>query len=144
MGRHMGQMDGPMKGMVHDSTPPAGGDTTRGRRGMDPSKADTAEGVGAAHMSRMMELHMRMMADPIIRQRVMADSGTRRLMREMMAEMPAEHREQMRVMMGDGAEKQARPRRRAAPVPKAEPKDSVVLFNTGGALKYLDVISHRR
>ena len=124
MAHNMEQMDNPMKGMAHDSMSPAGGDTTRGRRGMDPSKADAADGAGAAHMSQMMELHMRMMADPIIRQRVMADPGMRRLMRDMMAEMPAKHREHMRMMMEDNAKKQARPQRPAARARKPEPKDS--------------------
>lgn len=124
MDDNMGQMEGPMPGMAHDSMPPAGGDTTRRRRGMDPGKADTADGAGGAHLSQMMELHLRMMADPVIRQRVMADSGARRLMREMMAKMPAEHRQQMPLMMEEGAKQQPRPQRPAAPARKPEPKDS--------------------
>jgi hypothetical protein len=72
--------------------------------------ADTAEAAAPAHMRRMMDLHMRMMADTIIRQRVMADTALRRLIHEMMAEMPAEHGEHMRGMTGGDR--------------KGEPKDS--------------------
>jgi hypothetical protein len=73
-------------------------------------KPDTAGAAASAHVRRMMDLHMRMMADTVIRQRVMADTALRRLIHEMMAEMPAEHGEHMRGMMeGDR---------------KGEPKDS--------------------
>lgn len=59
-----GQVDGPMKGMVHDSMPPS-------HQRM------------AGHMSEMMSLHSRMMADSVIRRRVMADSAMRSLMVQM-------------------------------------------------------------
>ena len=84
---------------------------------------DSARGA-ESHMRRMMDLHMRMMADPEIRRRVMADTAMRRLMHEMMAEMPAEHREHMRTMMENDAKKHARPQ---APTPrprKPEAEDS--------------------
>ena len=48
-----------------------------------------------AHMSAMMDLHARMMPDPVIRQRVMADSVMRRLMTQMMDSAEAAHREHM-------------------------------------------------
>jgi hypothetical protein len=73
----------------------------------------------------MMDFHMRMMADPIIRGRVMADTAMRRLMQEMMAEMPAEHRKHMRAMMKDDAKKPAEPGVPAPPRREPEPKDSV-------------------
>jgi hypothetical protein len=89
-------------------------DMPRGKRHQMPAMqhpgADSAEAAAPAHMRRMMDLHMRMMADPVIRQRVMADAALRRLIHEMMAEMPAEHGEHTRGMMeGDR---------------KGEPKDS--------------------
>jgi hypothetical protein len=62
MAHDMGQMGQPMQGMAHDS--------------MSPSMA--------AHMAAMMALHERMMADPVIRQRIMSDSVTRGLMAQMM------------------------------------------------------------
>ena len=78
----MEQMDHPMKGMAHDSMPPS-------------RKADTTRAPMAAHMSAMMSLHARMMADPVIRQRIMADSAMRRLMTQMMDSAEAAHREHM-------------------------------------------------
>ena len=57
MAHDMEGMNGPMKGMAHDPM--------------------------MGHMSQMMELHTRMMADPIIRQRVMADSAMGSLMSQM-------------------------------------------------------------
>jgi hypothetical protein len=124
MGHNMGQMDKPMKGMAHDSMPPAEGDTTPMMPGMDHGQAGNGKTAMTGHME-MMDLHARMMADPVIRQRVQADTGMRRLMKEMMAEMPAGHRERMPMMMEDGPKKPARPKRPAAPARKAEPEDSV-------------------
>ena len=74
------------------ATPPANGPES-------PSDTTERPGMGASHMSHMMELHMRMMQDPVIRQRVMGDSGMRRMMRELMSEMPAERRQRMQNMM---------------------------------------------
>jgi hypothetical protein len=76
MAHDMGKMDPSIKGMAHDSTPPA-------------HKADTMLAPMPAHMSdahiaAMMDLHARMTADPVIRQRIMADSVMRRLMTQMM------------------------------------------------------------
>jgi hypothetical protein len=48
---------------------------------------------------QMMELHMRMMADPVIRKRVMADTAMRRMMTEVVNQLPAEHREHLESMM---------------------------------------------
>lgn len=89
-------------------------------RGMDSSMA-----ADSAHMRRMMDLHMRMMADSAIRRRVVADTAMHRLMMEMMAEMPAEHRKHMRKMM-DHDSKKAVQHQTPAPRPrKPQPKDSV-------------------
>jgi len=78
----------------------------------------------SAHMRRMMDLHMQMMADPIIRRRVMEDTAMRRLMQEVMAEMPAEHQKHMRPMMRDDPKKPAQPRVPAPRPREPEPKDS--------------------
>ena len=51
---------------------------------MEQRGPDAAGAPMAVHMSAMMKLHARMMADPVIRQRVMADSAMRRLMTQMM------------------------------------------------------------
>jgi hypothetical protein len=70
MAHDMEQRGQPMKGMAHDS--------------ISPSHKVDATGAPAAHMSAMMKLHARMMADPVIRQRVTADSVMRGLMTQMM------------------------------------------------------------
>lgn len=62
---------------------PAGDSTARGQAGHG-AKPDSA-------MAAMMELHERMMADPLIRQRVMADTGMRRLMGQTTRPAPADH-----------------------------------------------------
>jgi hypothetical protein len=115
-------------GAMHDSMQTEKPGMAQGERhempGMQHPAMDSTSATDSAHMRRMMDLHMQMMADPIIRRRVMADTAMRRLMHEMMAEMPADHREHMRTMMEDDAKKQARPQP-AAPQPrKAEAKDS--------------------
>ena len=43
---------------------------------------------------------MRMMADTVIRRRVLADTAMRRMMMGMLDQLPAEHRDMMREMMG--------------------------------------------
>ena len=92
--------------------------------GMQHPRAASTSPADSIHLRQMMDLHRRMMADPVIRQRVMADTGMRRLMQKMMSEMPPEHRAHMRTMTEDRAKKDARPRRPAAPPRKPEPSDS--------------------
>lgn len=73
----------PHAGHAGRAAPAVGGDTSG--RGM--------------HDASMMEMHMRMMADPVIRERMMADSAMHRMLMEMMRDMPAEHRERMERLM---------------------------------------------
>jgi hypothetical protein len=61
------------------------------RPGMQHDSTGPARGAPDDHMRLMMELHRRMMADPVIRQRIMADSTMRRMMMEMMDSMPPAH-----------------------------------------------------
>jgi hypothetical protein len=82
MAHDMGQMDHPMEGMAHDTMPSGRADTTR---------PAMAAHMSDAHMAEMMDLHARMMADPVIRQRIMADSVMRRLMTQMMDSVGAGH-----------------------------------------------------
>ncbi len=70
----------------------------------------------AAHTAQMMELHMRMMADTVIRNRMMADTSMRRMMRDMMERMPPDHRTHMEAMMRD-----AEARRAPRPTPARRP-----------------------
>jgi hypothetical protein len=121
MAHDMGQMDHPMKGMAHDSMPPAGGDTARTRPGMGHREADTAHAAMAALMSQLMDLHARLMADPVIRQRVMADTVLRRLMAAMDSAM-AGHRDHMRGATGKpDAEARRRAEQRREPSGRARP-----------------------
>ena len=53
--------------------------------------------------SAMMQMHMRMMDDPVIRERVMRDTTMRRMMNEMMQAMPADHEMNMSDMPPSGA-----------------------------------------
>jgi hypothetical protein len=55
--------------------------------------------LATARVNRLMELHMRMMEDSLIRLRVMADTAMRRMMTELMDDLPAEHRSHMESMM---------------------------------------------
>jgi len=73
--------------MPHDRRHPAA-DTAQApdsaHRQHGPSRPAAGDsGAGMEHTLRMMELYRRMMTDPIIRKRVMADTAMRRMMREM-------------------------------------------------------------
>ncbi len=82
-------------------------------------------------MVAMAKLHERMMADPVIRRRVLGDTVMRRLMTEMIGHMPADHQAMMRRMMRDsapsrGAKPSHAPTHQKKPVPatKRPPADS--------------------
>lgn len=89
------------------------------------SGMDSSAGMSQA----MMELHMRMLADPVIRSRVAGDSALRRMMTETSAKMPEEHRAMMLQMLrGTGSATgpsrsaaPARPGTKAATRPAAKP-----------------------
>jgi hypothetical protein len=102
---------GGMVGMEHEKQQ---GEQPAGHEAMGHQMADTAAGSDA-HMQVMMELHMRMMADPVIRQRMMADTALRRMMTEMMASMPAEHRQEMERMMRETRTSPAAPTKARTP-----------------------------
>ena len=55
--------------------------------------------TSAMQHDEMMELHMRMLEDPVIRRRILADTAMRRMMSVMIQQMPAEHREHMESML---------------------------------------------
>ncbi len=70
-----------MPGMSH----PAGVDSAAGKRATDTMPGMTHATNDTSHMgmSQMMQMHERMMRDPVIRQRVMADTAMRRMMQPM-------------------------------------------------------------
>jgi hypothetical protein len=95
-------------GMVGMEREAPQGQPPAGHEAMGHQMADTAASSDP-HIQEMMELHMRMMDDPVIRQRMMADTALRRMMTEMMASMPAAHRQEMERMMRDTGTSPATP-----------------------------------
>jgi hypothetical protein len=79
-----GVQHGNMPGMQHGQ---AGQGTRQGSPAMDHSRMGGMP-MDAAAMQRMMEIHMRMMADPVIRERVATDPALQRMMQEMHGTMP--------------------------------------------------------
>ena len=71
--------------------------------GMDHSKMPGMAGPDSGGMKSddMTAMHMKLMADPVIRARMMADPEMRRMMTSMMDAMPPEHREMMQKMMSE-------------------------------------------
>lgn len=87
-------------------------DTSHQMRGMDHGTMDM-QPTDSMDMGRMMEMYTRMMKNPAMRERVMADTAMHRKMMEMVDHMPAEQREQMMRMMreADTAKPNAGPAR---------------------------------
>ena len=79
-----------------------------------------------------MQMHMRMLADPVIRQRIATDTSLRRMMTEMIGQMPASHQAMMRQMLDKPAAassptrkttpRKASTAKKAPATKKAEPK----------------------
>ncbi len=83
-----------MPGMDHSNMNMSGATSTaKDMAGMDHSA------MHAGEMGSMMQLHMKMMSDPVIMKRVMADPAMSRMMTAAMKEMPAEHKAMMQKMM---------------------------------------------
>jgi len=81
-----------------------------------------------ASMQPMMELHMKMMEDPVIKSRMLANPEMRRMMTNMMNGMPADHRAMMQRMMSE-TPAPARASRSAAPR-KSSPKSTTAKKTT--------------
>ena len=76
----------------------------------------------------MLDMHLRMMADSVIRERMLADTAMLRMMRELSSQLPAEAQAQMHEMMLHPAHPApAKPKiRKPAPTkPHAPPADSM-------------------
>jgi len=110
---HSGTQKGGMAGMQHAASPTGAAPMA----GMDHSKMPGMTGMdsGAGKSGDMMAVHMKMMADPVIRERMMADPEMRRMMTSMMDAMPPEHRAMMQKMMSEGSAEGAAAR---SPAPK--------------------------
>ncbi len=78
---------------------PAGGDSAKAgeKAGMSGMNHRATDSTSAA----MMDMHMRLLADPVIRRRMLADTAMRRMAIDMVNQMPAEHREMMMQMLSD-------------------------------------------
>jgi hypothetical protein len=103
-------------GMMPDMTEGAGNAAQgtghdMGRMEEHPVAGDSAM---RAHIQLMMEMHRWMMADPVMRQRMMADTTARRLMGEMIEAMPPKQRAEMQAIMRQAPGPVGRP---AAPKP---------------------------
>lgn len=79
---------------------------------------DSSTTTAAGHDSAMMDLHMRMLADPVIRERIKADTAMLRVMRESIDAMPAEHREHMRSLLPATTEAAPATKTKASPARK--------------------------
>ncbi len=132
-----------MQGMA--GMPGMGADSARagampGMAGMDHSQmgADSMGGMAmsADGMQRMMDLHMRMMADTGISRHMMADTAMRRMMREMMNDMPPERRAHMEMMMARPAAAARATATRARTAPRrAAPRRTTSPRRTGTPAK---------
>ena len=113
-----------MQGMGHDSSRAGGMPAMAGmdhsRMGADSTRAGAMAGMdhaamgpdSGAHAEKMMALHMRMLADTGMRRHIRSDTTLSRMMREMIADMPAEHRSHMEALLSAPL---PAPRTRAAP-----------------------------
>ena len=113
-----------MAGMQHAATP----STTTPMAGMDHSgMPGMAADSGSAQSGEMMALHMKLLADPVIRARMMQDPELRRMMTSMIDAMPVGHRQMMQQMISDSstdADRSPTPAK-AAPARKPSAKGAV-------------------
>ena len=144
---------GSATGGAHAGHTPAGAappDTTRpaadphAGHGARPAPADSGvrrdtvarHDAARHHMgqdSSVMELHMRMLADPAIRRSILADTALHRLMMERVNAMPAEHRQHMMQMMHPPLAKDAPAARATARTKAATPGTRVPPTKAGAA-----------
>jgi hypothetical protein len=82
----------------HHATVPDRSDSTEAREHAAPERTATPE-----RLAPSMELQMRMLEDPVIRRRLLADTAARRLVTEMVPELPAEQRARMERILRDTA-----------------------------------------
>lgn len=78
----------------------------------------------AGHDSAMMDMHMRMLADPVIRERIKTDTALLRMMKESIDDMPAEHREHLQSMLREstaGGTVERSPATRSRPAAQSAP-----------------------
>ncbi|MGI9040831.1 MAG: hypothetical protein ACR2HK_07000 [Gemmatimonadales bacterium] len=84
--------------------------------------SDSSAAGMQAHGSSMMEMHRRMMADPVIRQRMLADTAMQRMMQEMEGQVPPDGRGKTGAAKG----------KKAPAAPRAEPADTASAMDHEG------------
>ena len=111
-----------MAGMDHSQMPGMqhGDHAQHGQQGHEGHTMPGAQAQSAMDAHGMMEMHHRMMTDPVIRQRVMQDTTMHRMMMEHMQHMPAEDRARMHEIM-HGGETTATTAHEHAPAPAKKP-----------------------
>jgi hypothetical protein len=105
----------PMAGMDHSKMPGMVKADTAAKSGATPSVAgmDHSAMPGRVADSNsvpsddMTALHMKLLADPVIRARMMQDPEMRRMMKTMMDAMPVEHRQMMQQMISEESSAEA-------------------------------------
>ena len=90
-----GTAAGTMGGMNHAMPGAASGDTSHAMAGMSGMAGMNMDSTSTG----MMDMHMRLLADPVIRQRIAGDTALRRTMNSMIEAMPADHQAMMRQML---------------------------------------------
>ena len=129
-------------GMNHAMPGMAGSDTSHamaGMPGMAGMKAQDHDSIGTTAHGRMnmdstssMDMHMRLLSDPVIRERIAADTALRRMMSDMIGAMPSDHQAMMRRMLEAPA---ASATTKATPTKKATARKSTTKKQPATATK---------
>jgi hypothetical protein len=69
-----------------------------GHAAPDSSRRDSAN-AGTTQMQLLMELQLKLLSDPVTRARIVADTAARRLMLDLISEMPVEHRAHLESLL---------------------------------------------
>jgi hypothetical protein len=123
-GAHAGHDMAAMPDMARDTSHADASHEGMSHEGM--SHETMHHGATDSTHAKLMELHERMLADPVIRSRVRADTSMRRLLDAMDAAMPAEHRAMMEPaprVTKDAPAKASTARKPAATKPAAKKAD---------------------
>ncbi len=110
---------------------PAMGHAAMGDSAMRTGAPDSSSAGTQASPSSMMEMHRHMMADPVIRQRMMADTAMRRMMGDMERQVPRDQRGKPGRAKSNKEADHGHPAPAATPSPK-QPADSASDMDHGG------------
>jgi hypothetical protein len=65
----------------------------------DPHAGHVMPGMAGAPMEQVLQVYIRMLSDPVMRQRIQGDTTTRRMVEESISALPAEHHEHLRQLL---------------------------------------------